>query len=565
MTISTRCGGRHTADDSGFAMMTVLLFLLIVSLLGATIITVSLNALPASHHEQSYNAAIAAAEAGVDDYIDRLDEDYNYATDENAADPADGNLAFSKCVPVVTGSAGCYTYKVDTSQLDSTGTIYLTSTGKVGSVQRTVKVGLRPFGFLDAMEISDYNLVDPTLFPVVDNNPATTTQDCVYHAYDPNPTTGGTGPNMSLCSGMINYWVTGNVFNGPMQSNDDYYLCGTPQFNDTVDSGDPSTSRAPYWLDPYNGCGGDQPSFAGGPIQGQHTVGFPPAATEMKTFVDPTQAGSGCLYTGPTSITLTGDTMNVVSPETPSDDTHANCVGNGVPLPANGTIFVQDQPASGPGSGPCLSTLAILAYTGSDGCTAGDVFVQGNLTGALTIAADDNIFITGSLTYGSFTASAPRQVLGLIATNTIEIFHPVTQTCTNGQQPNGYYAGWCNLVGSVPFSTASGSPTYTVPVNNPTIDAAMLSLQHAFGVQNFQYGTMSGTGSITLHGVIAGKFMDTEGSFDGSGQFSGYGVNYNYDNRLRDGGLVPPNFLDPTQTFWHRVSYAECDSSSASC
>jgi hypothetical protein len=59
--------------------------------------------------------------------------------------------------------------------------------------------------------------------------------------------------------------------------------------------------------------------------------------------------------------------------------------------------------------------------------------------------------------------------------------------------------------------------------------------------------------------------MDTEGIFDGGGQESGYGVDYNYDNRFRNGGLVPPNFLDPTRTFWHRISYAECSSAASSC
>jgi hypothetical protein len=553
----------HSEPDAGFALLSVLFFLLIVTALGSTVVAVSLNAIPASKHEQNYHAALAAAEAGVDDYIDRMDEDYNYATDINQASPSDGNLAFNNCVPVVTGSPSCYSYKVDTSQLSSTGTVYLTATGKVGTVQRKVKVGLRPFGFLDAMDLSDYNLVDPALFPVVNNNVATTTTDCVFHAYDPNPSDSGTGPDMSKCSGMINYWVTGNVFNGPVQSNDDYYICGTPQFNDTVDSGDPSTSGAPYWKDPAGSCGTDHPTFANGSIAGQHRVGFPPAASTIKQFVTPGVTGLGCLYTGPTSITLNGNSMTVVSPETLSSDTNSGCVGTNVALPANGTIYVQDQPASGLGSGTCFSSLTILAYSG-DACNEGDVFVQGNDTGQLTIAADNNVFITGSLTYGSFTSSSPRQVLGLIATNTIQIFHPITSTCTNGQTPNSHYAG-CNLVGTVAFDSTPGDPTYTVPVANPVIDAAMLSLQHAFGVQNFNQGTMSGTGAITLHGVIAGKFMDTEGSFDGSGQFSGYGVNYNYDNRFRNGGLVPPNFLDPTQTFWHRISYADCSSTSSSC
>lgn len=547
MLISLRARLR---GDDGIAMLTVLLFMLIFSMFGTTLLYVALNAIPASRHEQSYQAAIAAAEAGVDDYLIRLDQDYNYATD-----PADGNAALttdpSKCVPIAPTTQGCYEYTVDTSQKDKTGTLYLNSTGIVGKVSRTVRVGLRPFGFLDALSTSDYNLVDPVLDPVVNGSAKDTTDYCVYHAYEANINRGGVGP-ASQCSGILNYWVTGNVFNGPMQSNDDYYLCGQPQFNDTISSGDPSTT-GPYWTDPAH-CGGDKLIAKYGAIEGHHHVTLPPSAASLASTVAVGGSNTGCLYTGPTSIQLTGATMTVVSPDTKSSN--PNCVGPNVALPKNGTIYVQDIPAdpSDPNYGTCQVSPS---WTG-DPCTSGDAFVQGTLAGQLTIATSNNIIITGNVTYDSFTANAPRRVLGLIATNSVEINHvalPTSDARCDGRTP---YGGYCNMYGALDFGY--GGVQFQVPVVNPTINAAILSTQHSFAVMDFTHGPISGLGSVNLNGVVAGKFMDIEGTFSGSSQVTGYGVNYAYDYRLQNGGLTPPNFLDPLQSFWHRTSFAECPS-----
>lgn len=563
--------------DDGIAMLTVLLFMLVFSMFGTTLLYVALNSIPSSRHEQSFQAAVSAAEAGVDDYLIRLDQDYNYATN-----PSDGNAALtsdpSKCVPLGGGGNGCYEYSVDTSQQGSTGTIYLNSTGIVGKVSRTIRVGLRPFGFLDALSTSNYNLVDPVLQPVVNTDgsqngaangdPQATTDYCVYWAYQKNVKTGGVGP-APQCSGIVNYWVTGNKFDGPMQSNDEYYICGTPEFDDRVSSGDPSTTGL-HWKNPYAGgyCGTDAPKFAFGTIQSNSFVELPPATKSLQATVTVNTSHSGCLYTGPTSIQLNGATMTVVSPDTLS--TNANCVGPNVPLPENGTIYVQDIPAatSDPNYGPCKVSPA---WTGDD-CHSGDAFVQGTLAGQLTIATDNNIIITGSVKYDSFTATAPRRVLGLIATNTVEVNH--TTLASSDARCNGYktYANpgtgstRCNQYGSLDFG--AGNVSYTVPVVNPEIDAAILSLNHSFSVMDFTDGPGPANGgdlgSVNLHGVVAGKFMDIEGSFTGSGQVTGYGVNYTYDRRLENGGLTPPNFLDPTRSFWHRTSFAECPSQGSS-
>lgn len=528
--------------DAGFAMLTVLLAMVILTLLGSVLIANGIASLPQARHEQDFNAAIGAAEAGVDDYIARLNQNYNYATSP------DSNAAFTGFVPVSTGSPSSFTYAVDTSQLSATGGITLTVTGKTGKVTRSVKVGLRPYGFLDALSQTDYNLVDPALFPLPNMSVAQTTSLCKYHAWDVGPGPNGHGPSTS-CNGLLNYWVTGNVLAGPMQSNDDFYLCGTPKFMDTVDSGDPLATNQPYWGD-RAGCS-DAPQFSNGTPRGQHSITLPPSSASLKTKVTPGVSGTGCLYTGPTAITVTGSTMSVVSPDTRV--TNANCLGTGVPLPVNRTIYVQDIPGSGdPNSGGCLITVS---WSGDD-CSKGDAFVKGTLSDQLTIAADNNVIITGNLTYDSFTATNPPRALGLIATNSVVINHPVTQTgCASGTADG---ANWCNVTGTVSFGSG---PSYTVPLANPTVNASILSLQHSFAVLNFSQGKATGLGSVILNGSVAGRFMDIEGTFAGNGSLTaGYNVDYTYDARLRNGGLVPPNFLDPSATFWHRVSFTECAS-----
>ncbi len=552
MTRQIRRHLRSRADgteDAGFAMMSVLLAMLILTMLGSVLVANGLSALPQARHKQDFDAALAAAEAGVDDFVDRLNQNYDYAAQSAASPGFDGNTAYGAFVPIAAGSGSSFRYGVDAAALATTGAVTLSVTGRTGKVTRNIKVELRPYGFLDALSQTDYNIVDPSLFPIINGSVLDTNAECAVHAYDVNPVTGGRGPS-SRCNGILHYGITGNVLDGPMQSNDDFYLYGTPTFNDTVDSGDPDPTRAPYWLDRAGGS--DAPVFKKGAPRGQRVVSLPPNSKSLLTKVAVGQPGTGCLYTGPTSIRVSGSRMTVVSPGSLS--TNPGCVGSNLSLPANGTIYVQDIPGSGDPN--YSASCPITVDWSGDDCRKGDAFVDGTLGGQLTIAADNNIIITGNLTYDSFTAT-PRRALGLIATNSVLVNHPVSNTaCASLPTRDGY----CNVTGTVAFSAGV---SYSVPLVNPTINASMLSLQHSFSVLNFDKGPSNGLGDVRLKGTVAGRFMDTEGMFGGSGLLSGYNVDYAYDDRLRNGGLVPPNFLDPERTFWHRVGFVDCRNSSS--
>jgi hypothetical protein len=77
------------------------------------------------------------------------------------------------------------------------------------------------------------------------------------------------------------------------------------------------------------------------------------------------------------------------------------------------------------------------------------------------------------------------------------------------------------------------------------IDAAILSLQHSFIVDNYHRGAK--LGKLTVNGAIAQQFRGPVGT----SAPSGYEKDYNYDDRLRH--RSPPYFLDPVKASWNLV------------
>lgn len=81
-------------------------------------------------------------------------------------------------------------------------------------------------------------------------------------------------------------------------------------------------------------------------------------------------------------------------------------------------------------------------------------------------------------------------------------------------------------------------------LENPEIDAAILSTKHSFIVDNWKCGAK--LGKLTVWGSIAQFWRGPVGTGGGSG--SGYIKSYNYDERLAT--QVPPSFLSPSTTSW---------------
>ena len=265
----------------------------------------------------------------------------------------------------------------------------------------------------------------------------------------------------------------------------------------------------------------------------------------------------GCLYSGPTSITFDGTNAAGVgqyivdSPETPlttvggviedsNNDLLKNsnaCVpqtaGQPVQLPNNGVILVQT--AASCTKALDSATKMVGNYWGSTGSQAceGNAIVGDKtynsggssvgLSGSLTVAAANDVIIDNSITYDDCGTTPPgnnkasscqisstaNDILGLIASNFIDLNHPLSSGGGNAPPaaPEAVWAATC----PIPASMRSYSPCSTTSPST-TISTA----------------TRSGPSTTT------GPWTSTSptSKVDGRRTTTGYINNYDWDQRL---------------------------------
>jgi Tfp pilus assembly protein PilX len=493
-------------DESGFALVSVLILMMVGTLFALAAWTSSKADIPASTKDRASKQAYAAAEAGINYYMFRLGQNNAYWTDcdqvaaPNSTDPNPVNLEGASTLRwrTVPGTTSQYAIELiaqngvtatgnwctvgasaAASLLDSaSGTLQIRSTGTYAGVRRSVVATLRRTGFLDYLYFTDFETQDPQVT-------GGTSSTCKIYRRDGRPNT---------CSSIV--FASDDAVNGPFHTNDDILTCGTPDFGrtlaDKIEISAPTNGYA-------SGCGGTAtPNFKGTYKLGADILNIPPSNS---TIQDVAQAGY--LFTGTTQITLSGLNMTVTNGGTTTTKA----------LPPNGVIYVK--------SGTCGAAYSSpQTYTEPAGC--GNVYVSGNYSTSLTIGSDRDIIVTGSITRNN------NSLLGLVAQTFIRIYHPVSG---------------CSNAASGPFGAAPGSLT---------IDAAILSLDHSFIVDN--YGCGSPLGTLTVNGAIAQRFRGPVGT-GGSSIATGYVKNYNYDDRFKVAN--PPYFLDPVQSSWRTVRYTE--------
>jgi hypothetical protein len=339
-------------------------------------------------------------------------------------------------------------------------------------------------------------------------------------------------------------------------SNDALLITGNPLFNGPVETAYPGCEPSASGVTPapsacYRNGGSASPTFSKGISYSPQMV-LPAVNTALQSQAVPATASgtAGCMFTGPTRIQFnSAGTMTVWSPYTTSVNPGCGTAAPSnetIPVPANNVIYVQNVPSSQstPASASCAagsiggypqSGDASITY-GVYNCREGIAFVSGTLSGRVTVGADDNIIIVGNLTYAG--GATGTDSLGLIAANDVEVYHPVS--CSNWS--NGVCTAATNM-------TLPGGGTFT----NPTIDAAILSLNHSFLVQNYPLGASLGT--LNVFGSIAQDYRGAVGTFSGSTAVTGYAKNYNYDTRLLYAS--PPFFLNPVSTSFTVLSVGE--------
>ena len=564
---------RRRLDDSGSALLMVLGAMMVLTIIVTVAGTVAIRTAAFSRHSTDWNQALAAAEAGVDDYLARLNRDDNYWHTLDCTNQAMKKPNVTACswdastpvgwVDVPLSPRAEFHYDVVTTSTATNGAITLTSTGRVGSVKRSVETVLRRGGFGEFLYYTVYETTDPANEAVYGLNNSTAQDKCAHYVWEPYVAGVSKPRDTSYCANI--QFGSGDKINGPLHSNDTILMSGTPRFQGTVTTSDPACKPVNGVPRPYTACykknGSANPQFDKG-IAYRTEVDLPTSIGDLKQYVVPsaTNTTPGCLYTGPTRIKIlpnsSGDhsTMKVWSPWTKTG-INAGCGGvspNGqeVALPHNNLVMVQDVPSSQslPASGKC----AVGAIDGSlpqnndynqeysdANCRYGTLYVEGTLHGRVTMAADNNIIITGDLKYAD--GKTGLDALGLIAQNSVKIYHPIK--CTNTSQ--GKCTSGQNL------SRPSGGT-----FSSPTVQGSILTLQHSFGVQSYNLGDDLGT--LHLFGSFAQRFRGPVATTSGSTLVSGYWKDYEYDTRLRYS--PPPFFLDPVRSSWGVKAYGETTS-----
>ncbi|NRD26668.1 hypothetical protein [Frigoribacterium sp. VKM Ac-2836] len=571
--------------DGGMAMAITIIFGMVLVIMAATALTVATSGLKKSSADQDWIGALAAAYAGVEEYQARLANDNSYQQ------YGDSNAPFSKAtgsaltLPTgkqvnkafghgssggwasVPGSAdrAQYRYEVDNSKYVASGALRVRATGKVGGATRSVIADLRQKGFIDYLYFTDIESQDPVLT-------GSTNKDCAKHAWESRT-------QADKCGEIA--FSGGDTIYGPAHSNDTMRVCAAT-FKEAVSTADPTPGKT------YSKVDSNGTACSGASFEKERAKGAGPDQVASVTMPDtnsdkiretrtdlPTEVPRpGCLYTGPTDIVFTSDgKMTVKSPYSKmtriSNDAatkgtaDADCGlpgtaagqlgspgGATITVPANNLIYVQDIPvppsagaepnvnasaskgdltetscsnnhvgyptakesvptsstAGGPGKGAC-------AY----GARSGDVFVKGAFQGQLTIAAKNYLYVTGDLTYS--TTNASTNILGLASDGVAWVWNPVDD---RGR----------SLLGD----------------SDREIDAAIISVQHSFLVQN--YATGGDRGTLTVKGSITQAYRGVVRN--GS---NGYVKAYTYDTRLRY--LAPPKFLSPVTTSYGVTTQTE--------
>ena len=604
---------RRGDGDHGVALPTVIILGAVLMAFVATGLSAATSGLRQSVTDVSATSAYDAAYAGVQDYLARLNSDAAYASRGNpaavfsagssvalpvspATNPAfglgadgswatvrDGTTATSSdtCAPAAT-TIPCFRYEVDNRVFDTSGIVRVRSTGRLGSITRSVVVAIKRQGFVNFLYFTDFETQDPTF----SGNKA-----CAVYAWS--------GKRPAACATI--QFAAADTLSGPVHSNDTIAVCGA-----TFGSAVTTASTDPKIVSTPTDCskGTYQPGY---PKQvSQITMPATNSAMRAQTRSD-LAVTTGCLYTGPTVVKYLGNgQMTVWSPWSKFTNITAsttagsnpdkcgkpgtaagqlgNKTGATVDELASNLLYVQTVPGAadpnysattsipkdmtciGPDGSSSVSDAASsvgwtfgpwsfptngeappdgwdttagvgAAYWGKNGawstalpaynCRNGDLYLKGQYTTQTTAASDDYVYVIGDLKAKDLAAD----VIGLVGNNAVLVWNPISPSNASLLYVDG---------------------TTTVDKDRE-IHAAVLSVAHTFTVQNYDVGPNRGT--LTVTGSIAQKFRGPVATSGGGGTIAtGYAKNYQYDDLLK--AVSPPYFLAPSTTNFVPQLYA---------
>jgi hypothetical protein len=632
-------------------IMTLIVTLIIATLL-ILIFAEGVESAPLARQNQDYAAALEAAQAGVQDYINRLDANTAYYLETSDSSNPAMNGYFANVCPSSSNCSGTseneyFSYAVNSSNTESTGTVYLTVTGAVSqancdlsshtnscrlSAKRTIKVALSLSSNDSSLYYTKYEIEDPAFVSSfslgsASNGASTNYQNyCVYDQWSKNTqiSTSGSpyyGPDFqnSACTPYLIYFTSADTLNGQIKSDDEFNICGSAKFPSGAQTTYNQATSAAQTGQQFGGAGVYQnggcsgtPTFCSGNTAsyctgtqpaGSDEDNFPTTNTALEQDLAVAQDGGGCYYQGPIQVTLnppsgtaTTGTMTVKLLTTSTGtskslstlssgitvESASSCVGTGIAFPNNGLIYDD---------------------TGTSG--AANVYVSGeNAVGPITIGSAANITITNNIEDAS-TGGTSADIVGLWAQNDILLPDSYSQvsgtssvvpqrsnliidaamvadsdsiylpcwTTDNGQtagSPSGYSTPTSNSVGCP--SSSSNPSSYTTTVSGRTTTVRYdFDTQAGSIVGNSSIGdtcngsavatptstSTSNLGFLTICGSLAQEYRGPVGTENNGDVATGYGKNYNWDQRLQY--LQPPYFNAITTPNWTPSYFSECN------
>lgn len=526
-------------SEAGFTMIAVMIVMAVATVIASAALLAAQQDLPFSKASADRKQAYAAAEAGVEYYLHQLTNDNDYwtrCTNVPAPAPVNQKGTNPRIWRNLTGTTARYTIELlpangatcvqgsaDTTMLNqSTGTIKVRATGEAGKTKRSIVTEYRRDSFLDFLYFTDFETFSPEAYAdpadrllAGSTTPGGSTYCGQYRDFRVNQNGGNPCAKIQFISSDKNL--------GPFHTNDDILACGNYTLGrnpaDKIEIAGPNK-----WQNPgsSSSCNGGEPTVQG-------TLDFPaqnlPMPATNAAVKD--KAAPAYTYTGRTWIKLRDSVMDVTTWDASNQQ-----VTTTQTLPANGVISVKN--------GACSSIQPPVrqSYTEPAGCA--NVTVWGTYSKSLTITSQKDIIVgtpvepVGTATMSKNTplysqADLKRNgdvVLGLIADKFVRVSHAVSR------QTDGSCIG--NRL--APDGNA---------MENITIEAAILSLQHSFIADNHDCGQLD---TLSVTGAIAQKFRGPVGT-TGSSSRTGFIKNYNYDDRFKY--RSPPFFLTPIKAAWN--------------
>jgi hypothetical protein len=532
------------AAEHGFTMLLALSVLTVTMLLSAAVFTVVRGDAQLSGVDLQGKQAYAAAQAGLQVYLNALNNNSSAGwwqtcandTTTTATNPG-GWVAMPgsttgvsyKYQPWITASGGtCSSTNLVGTLIDpTTGALRMEFTGKAGNETRTIVAGLHTTSPLSYLWYTKYEKEDTAIV----------NDQCNTFYYSQ---TSSWWSNHSDCE--IEFGA-GDTVNGPMYTQDQFLIqsnatpkprLGRLNSTDVVASMAPGTNS--QLVCAFTNCQG---ATVSNPSPGASLVDLP--ADNSNIVNDATN--HGVKLTGTTTLTINSTTETATGYNCKTNVSTDTCTAVSIDLTAKPLIYVANASGCTP---PAYNPKTVTYQTNTTGhyygC-AGDLYVTGTYDRPLTLWAQDDVILTGSLTNATdtnpsgTTSPSGSATLGVVADQYVRVMHD-------------------GLTSSGACPTGVGNP-------NRTIDGAILTLAHSFFVDNYQCGgaptsQVPTSGLLTIHGSLIQYFRGIV-QLSGSG---GYVKNYDYDDRLQV--MLPPYLFDAVTTQWNVFRETLCSPTAAS-